>query len=364
VTRYWNELVLDVGERAERPITEADLTRWIVARAEMSMRAAPDLHEEVRGISEGAEVPYEVALGMIHGEEAAHLAMSLGRGKAFPAGVPDAANSAADATRCLSLTVPGTQTQSESTLLAQTWDAPPWIPDPVILVVEEVSGISAFMADPGWNGGAGANNRGLGSVHTGTLLSEAREGLPYPFIARRILQRGTVDDAAASVSEFPSMAGCHYIVSDGGRTVDVEAAGTVSARLPHEGLQSTCAHFNDRATIAQQASPNDPVSLFRVSRLLYRAAGRGQLGPLDVLAVYDDHHDGPEHGTVCLHPGRSRTVGTIVVEPATHTIWANAGNPCENRPVRRVTLTEDGFETEVVETTAPGRQEAFGVGQG
>lgn len=335
VTRYWSELVIDVEEHAERPMKEADLMRWIADRADLSLRAAPDLHEETQGIAEGAEVPYEVALGVIFGEEAHDLASSLGAKRSVH-------------TRCLSLTVPAERTQSENILLAQTWDGPVWNPDPVIVVVEESSGTSVFMTDPSWNGGTGTNTHGLGSIHTGVRISEAPEGMPYPFIARRILQHASIDDAIASVVEYPSTAGCHYIVSDGRRTLDVEAAGMVCATPTHDGLCSTGANFRDPATISQQANPGDAGEMFRASRLLERARDAPRLEPLDVLGLYHDHQEGPNHGDgVCAHT-RFRSVGTIVIEPATQTIWANSGNPCEERPIRRVTLVRDGFDTEVI----------------
>lgn len=342
VAEYWKYVVEDIGAR-ERPIDETELKNWVAEKSATAMQAAPELEEEMRGIAEGAEVPYEVALGVVFGEEAVDLA---GRSGSYrePTG-----------TRCLSLSVPAAQTESGNLLLAQTWDGPWWNPDPVILVIEESYGIQTFMADPGWNGGAGVNRHGIGSVHTGALIAEAPEGMPYPFISRRILQQADLDGAAASIIEYPATSGCHYIVSDGQRTLDVEAAGSIRTTLLHDGLRSTESHFNSSRAICQQPTTVNPgaqlISHFRTSRLVERAAAASRVTPLGVFALYDDHQEGPELGAVCLHPTkyrRGRTVGTIVIEPATQTIWASAGYPCENRPIRKVSLTDDGFDSEVV----------------
>src|SRR2546426_10011790 len=141
---YWRELVLDVTERSDHPMTEEGLRKWVAERAAPALTLAPDLEEEVKGIAEGGGVDYELALAVNLGEEVNHLAYSLGW-------------HAPTVQRCLSIVVPPAQSATGSYLLAQTWDGPDWTPDPFLFAVEEEAGRSAYLADPGWVGGVGLN---------------------------------------------------------------------------------------------------------------------------------------------------------------------------------------------------------------
>lgn len=334
---YREELVRDVSERADRPISEDELLGWIRARAQIAGRVAPDLMQEVCGIAEGANVREEVAIAVAFGEEVTQLASALGYHPVPPA-----------EGRCLSVVVPPASTTTGGYLLAQTWDGPDWTPDPMLFAIEEESGRSVFLADPGWVGGVGVNGRRVGSVHTGVLISENPSGLPYSFIARRILQAPDVGSAAASVSQVPTTAGCHYIAVQGAVAVDVEAAGETFWHGRYGGLFSTCAHFVGKETSALHARARNVVSRYRTERLAQLVRERGVVSPTDLLALLGDHEEGPEGATVCRHPGEGRSLGGIVIDVDATTVWAKAGNPCLPRPVREVALTEDRVEAQVL----------------
>ncbi len=332
---YWRELVLDVTERSDHPMTEGQLKEWVAERAAPALAHAPDLEEEIRGIAEGGGVDYELALAVNLGEEVNHLAYSLGW-------------HAPEVQRCLSIVVPPAQSQTGGYLLAQTWDGPDWTPDPFLFAVEEETGKSLYLADPGWVGGVGLNDRGLGSVHTGVgTTADGIPGLPYSFIARRIMQRDDLESAARSVIEMPTTAGCHYIVADGERVVDVETTGMVNATIFYDARAiSTCAHFSDRECAANESDPNDNrISRYRVERLLQLLRESAPVGPLDLFRLISDHQEGPNGAMVCRHPGTGRSLGGIVIDLADRTVWGKAGNPCLPRPVTEVALKDPGFES-------------------
>jgi isopenicillin-N N-acyltransferase like protein len=332
--RYWRELVLDVTERSDHPMSEEALAGWVRERAAPALSLEPDLEEEIRGIAEGAGVGYELALAVNLGEEVNHLAYSLGwRAPAVQ--------------RCLSIVVPPEQSQTGGYLLAQTWDGPNWIPDPMMFIVDEEAGRSAFIADPGWVGGAGLNDRGIGSVHTGVGTKvDGTPGLPYSFIARRILRSDDLQSATESVTVLSATAGCHYIVVDGERVVDVETAGPANAALTYTGPISTCAHFSDPSCRATESDPGKRlVSEFRVGRLLDLFQQAAPVSPLDLFRLISDHEPGPDGAAVCLHPGSMRSLGSVVIDLAGRTTWGKAGNPCLPRPVTQVTLFDSGYDS-------------------
>ena len=324
VALYWEELVREVTDRAARTMSEPELRAWVADRASPALALAPDLHEEIRGIGEGSGVGYEAAVGVNLFEEIADLSWARGR-------VPQVAREH----RCSAAIVPPDMTTTGTWLLAQNWDGSDWWADPVLFVVEEDAGTSVYLTDAGSVGGVGVNGRGLASAHTGVGLREQVPGLPYSIIARRILQAADVEEAAASVAVDPSTAGCHYIVTDGARVLDVEAAGKKSATIAYEGLFSTCAHFIDEACASQQLREDLSGSVYRTQRIVELVRERGRVGPDDLVDLMADHEPGPRGITVCRHPDANfdtRTSGCVVMSTDSR-MWARAGNPCEERQV-------------------------------
>ncbi|MBI2238475.1 MAG: hypothetical protein HYU54_08135 [Actinobacteria bacterium] len=336
IAYYWSELARDVSDRAARPMTEPELRAWVVERAAPAIDLAPDLDEEIRGIGEGSGLGYEAALGVNLFEEISGLAHVLGRRPDVPT-----------ERRCSSIAIGPERSATGGWLFAQTWDGADWYDDPLLFVVEEETGASAYLTDAGIVGGVGVNDRGLASVHTGVGLVEHVAGLPYAFIARRILQAPGLEEAAASVVDLPSTAGCHYVVGNAERALDVEAAGAAHSTSRPTAAFSTCAHFEDPACAAGELEGGRAGSVHRTSRLVQRAAERDGFHPEDLLELLADHVPGPDGITVCRHPDASsdtRSAGAIAADPLARRLLARAGNPCEDRPAVEVRLGEDEIE--------------------
>ncbi|WP_322799315.1 C45 family peptidase, partial [Thermoflexus sp.] len=290
IHRYWAELVAEATVRAARPLSLHELSQWLQERAALALEKAPDLALELEGMAEGAGVPWEAVLGLNFYEEIADLVHERGR-PARPVG-----------SRCSAVVLPPDRTATGRMLLAQTWDGADWWGDPWLFLVEEHGIRMAYLADAGTLGGVGVNSAGIGSVHTGVTLRVHPPGLPYTFIARRILRCRSVEEAVQVATEAPSTAGCHYIVSDGVQGVDIEMAGTVSATRPLEGIWATCAHFEAYECVVQQWMPEVPASRHRVERLKAQAAARFGVRPPDLFEILADHVPGPGGATVCRHP--------------------------------------------------------------
>ncbi len=324
IRRYWAELVAEATVRAAHPISLQELREWIQERAVPALEKDPDLALELEGLAEGAGVPWEAVLGLNFYEEIADLVHERGRP---PRPIRP---------RCSAVVLPPDRTAAGRMLLAQTWDGADWWGDPWLFLVEEEGVRMAYLADAGTLGGVGVNSAGIGSVHTGVTLRAHPPGLPYTFIARRILRCRSVEEAVRVVTEAPSTAGCHYIVSDGVHAVDIEMAGTVSAVRPVEGIWATCAHFEDPACAMQQWREDVPASRHRVERLKTQAAARSGVQLLDLFELLADHVPGPEGATVCRHPNPasdSRSAAGVVIDPQGRWMLTRMGNPCQSLPV-------------------------------
>jgi hypothetical protein len=342
LSSLWDGLVRDVRDRVDRPITEDEFRAWLRERAELARSIDPDLVDEIRGIAAGGSVDDEVAVAVAFLEEVSHLANSLGYH-----------HEVVQEVRCLSAVVPPSRTTTNGYLLAQTWDGPDWSPDPILFAPRDPSGWSAYLADPGSLGGPGVNDRGIGSVHTGVLIKENPVGNSYSFIARRIMKASSLEIAAASVSDLPSSAGSHYIVVQDENVIDVEAAGAVFESMRYDGLFSTCAHFVGKKTSAMHSNPEMVRrSRYRTDRLTELVASEEAISALDLMAILADHKEGPQGASVCLHASKhtGRSLGVIVIDVASRTIFGRAGNPCLRRPIREVQMTELGPQTRVLAT--------------
>ncbi len=322
IRRYWAELVAE-AIHAVHPLSAEELGQWLRERAAPALALEPALTAELEGMAEGAGVPFEAVLGLNFYEEIADLIHARGR-PPRPAGP-----------RCSAVILPPDRTAEGGMLLAQTWDGADWWGDPWLFVLEEEGRRMAYLADAGTLGGVGVNDAGLGSVHTGVTLRTHPPGLPYTFIARRILRSRTVEEALRAVTASPSTAGCHYIVSDGSRAVDIEMAGTVHAVRWVEGIWATCAHFEAPECAAQQLAEDVPASRHRVERLNARAVLCSRAQPMDLLVILADHIPGPGEATVCRHPGPasdSRSAAGIVIDPRGRRMLVRIGNPCQPVP--------------------------------
>jgi isopenicillin-N N-acyltransferase-like protein len=324
---YWREILLDLGERAARPMGEAELLEWLRPRAAFAAAIAPDLDEELRGLAEGAEIPYEVAFAINSGNEMNGLA--AGRG---------ASTFALPEKRCLSIVVQAKYSATGSVLLGQTWEGPRATPAPWLVTVEENAGASVWLTDPGWIGGAGLNSHGVGTVQTGVAFAGSPVGLGYSYIARRALQQISAAAAAQSATEYPSSSAGHYVSADGGETIDALVAGELRESLPVEGWLTTHAHFDDQRFAALRDPGDRRDSQWRTNRLLAMAAAAAPIEPLTLFELFADHEGRDDGGTVCLHSGELTALGTIVIDVGARTVWASAGSPCERRLISTVRL--------------------------
>jgi isopenicillin-N N-acyltransferase like protein len=325
----WREVLADLGERAARPLPEAELRALLAERAAFAARVAPDLDEELRGVAEGAGVDYEVAVAINNVNELNSVAAVRG-----------SSTFALPEKHCLSLVVPAAHSATRGVLLAQTWDSPRNAPLPWLLTVEEEAGRSVFLTDPGWLGGAGVNDRGTASVHTGLHMTTYPVGIGYSHIARRIMQAPSAAAALAASTEFASSDGCHYLIGDRTGASDAIVAADQHTVVPVDGWLSTHYHVDDPA-FAPMLETDNAKSLHRTGRILDLAraqAERGPINPLQPFELFGDHATDASGAAVCLHQGEMRIAGMIVADAGSQTVWASVGNPCEWNPVSMVTL--------------------------
>lgn len=300
-------------------------------------RFGPDYLDELRGIAAGAAVdPLDV------------LALNVRTEVMFSAKARDAAAAlgTAECTAYASVAAPGS---SATVTVGQNWDFLLHARDTVVVLESECPGRPNLVTvvEAGILAKAGMNSAGLGLV-TNALATDSdagEPGVPYHVLLRAILDCETVAEALAALQRERRSSSANYlVVHEDGSALDVEAAPGDYSRLFLVHPDGPYLHTNhflssrfDGRDVSLWAYPDSPVRLGRA-----RSASRGRV-QLDVewaMATMADHAGFPD--SVCRHPNphhspgeRGATVASVIMEPASRTMWLADGQPC-TRPFRRL----------------------------
>jgi isopenicillin-N N-acyltransferase-like protein len=180
--------------------------------------------EELRGIAEGAGVPFDDV-----------LAINTRTEVMFAARARDAARASARARgECSAFCVLPEASADAHTLIGQNWD---WLlhcgDTTVVLEVQRDDGPDfVTVVEAGLLAKTGFNSSGIGLV-TNTLVSDAdagKPGLPYHVALRAILDCEVLSDALAALQRSPRSSSANYLVAHrDGIAVSVEAAPGATA---------------------------------------------------------------------------------------------------------------------------------------
>ncbi len=188
----------------------------------------------------------------------------------------------------------------------------------------------------------GVNAAGLASVGNALYAYDARPGIPKLLLYRRAIAQRTIEDAIRVVTDPARAYGNnHLFATQEGEIIDVEVSGCHWAML-HAGnrflvhtnhfVSSELSHLDRNEDLL-----NSRLRLWRLQRLV--DAAWGTITPETLRTMMSDHSNYPR--SLCKHHAPESeldygTIGSIVIDVTTRTVWAAAGNPCraEWREVR------------------------------
>jgi isopenicillin-N N-acyltransferase like protein len=252
---------------------------------------APDLLEEVHGIAEGADLPYDAVLAAQFMDEEWWFSSALKRRQAGEA--PQHCSS-------LASLKPG-----GGALLAQNMDLARWSDgfQALLLIRDAAPGLdAAVLTMAGMIGLCGVNSAGVGCVvNTLADLACASDGLPVAFVSRSLLALTNYDEASRFLGRIRHASGQNYILSDGHRLGDFECSTDHAVAFAPAGATPGCVwHTNHALASSDKRSPSqsDAAELSRHNtrqrmmalekRLKGRAAPFDQAVAHDVLTSKDD----------------------------------------------------------------------------
>lgn len=276
--------------------------------------------DELRGIAEGANVPFDdiVVLNVMEAVtmDALHL------------------------TRCTSFAVNEERTADGHVLAAHNED---WIPEDendVFVISAKPDKEPPFLAMTygGLLPNVGFNAYGIAQLIDSVYPSDSRIGIPRLVVARAVLSSHRISGAIGRALVPHRAAGYnHLLVHESGEMYSVE----VSARkfeilYAHDGYMAHTNHYLDPQMKQVEKNPEELLSsrvrYFRASRLL-RQNDRHTIKTLQ--AIQKDHVNLPNsicnHNIEGLDPlDREKTISALVIDLTAREMHITWGNPCEN----------------------------------
>ncbi|MEQ9260899.1 MAG: C45 family peptidase [Roseovarius sp.] len=217
---------------------------------------APDLLDEIEGIAEAANQPFDTILALNLMDEE----WWFGEQRRAAAGGEDRGD------KCTALGIAGEG--ARPTYLAQNMDIAAWSEGrQVLLRVKSEDGLERLIFSfAGLISLMGMNSAGVGvCCNTLIRLSRSRKGLPVAFVSRSVLGQKSFDAAVRFLKNVPHASGQNYILGGDGRVVSLEcSAHAVAEYWPEPGDQGRVWHTNhalantDEAPIALGAYRRSP----------------------------------------------------------------------------------------------------------
>ncbi|HEY7787036.1 MAG TPA: C45 family peptidase [Casimicrobiaceae bacterium] len=298
---------------------------------------APEALEEMRGIADGAGIPFDAIL-VLNCRSELMFAAARSKGELPPS-------------ECTSFAVSPQASVDGHMLLGQNWDWVPFARDVCVMVeVHRLDKPSfATIVEAGMLAKIGMNAAGFG-LCTNTLVSErdaGRIGVPYHVMLRALLDAETVADAARILGSAERALSANYLVADrSGQALNFETiaggAAEIVATTPQHGVLSHANHFLAPAFSAIDAYvARSPHSLTRLADVREGLAGMQRPSVERLQSLLRSHRHAPNG--VCSHPDPSAnpmyarcTVASFVADLTAGVFWFTDGPPCESayQPMR------------------------------
>jgi isopenicillin-N N-acyltransferase-like protein len=291
---------------------------------------SPDLHAEMTGIADGADLSVEEVLYLNAFLELEDLrAPSLGGGLLH-----------APRRGCTTFCVTAEAGAEGRAFLGQTYDMEKYYEQFICLLRlhPENGPVQLVVSLPGVLGLAGLNSVGTGLVINKVVASDAAPGVVYPFIVRKALAAERIGDSLGAVIFSPRAAGMTYQLAGDGAAFCAETSASHYELLEPDGVLAHTNHWlapgMRRFETAGWLSHGGSMVRKQAAERFLRSR-RGSLSMDMLKELSRDHTNYPR--CICAHgfPEEDETrafhtVFALIMEPAAGRFEFCLGNPCEN----------------------------------
>lgn len=227
----------------------------------------------------------------------------------------------------------------EGVILGQTWDmhgsAAPYV---TMVHVPEGPGVPEawLLSIAGCVGMTGMNAHGVGVTINNLKSLDARVGVVWPALVRRMLREATGAEALEVLMGAPMSSGHHYIVADATGGVGVETSGRLK-RVTWQQTEGAYAHTNhclDGEVGACSTVPETSTTHERYRRITESLSGAVITGADDMWGRFASHEGYPR--SICTHLDRDgqphlvATCGGLVMSLGQRRLMAAGGCMVDN----------------------------------
>ncbi len=290
-----------------------------------AQKYAPELVEEIEGISDGAGLGLEEVFFL---NCYLDISSDLFRPKM-----------AFELLGCSSLAASGKATADKEVIIGQNFDVNVAFQDSsILLAVRTKLGASSLIYTlAGLVGCVGINSNGI-SVMNNTLFSSGpRPGVPFAFIVRKILAQKTIGEALDAVLKARRATGMNYLLSNPkGEIYDLETTASKAEVIsPQKDYICHTNHFlSSKLKRYEIVKLENSINRWtRIKKILGDCYGK--LTPELFKEILADHKNYPN--SICYHSDprstryrRLKTVSSIICLPRAKKMIYTNGNPCES----------------------------------
>jgi len=291
-----------------------------------AMDYAPDLVEECRGISDGANIDFAEIFNL---NCFIDILNNIRLQNSIKTWLPQLG--------CTSFGVSEKTTKSnDNTIIGQNFDLgldSKVLQEAFIILkaMPEKGPKSICFSIAGMVGCYGINSSGIALVINKLFSTDSRPGVPYCFIVGKILQQERVGDAIGSVINCERASGTHYLLGDkNGDIFGVECTATdYEFLIPLDGVLGHSNHYvSEKLKPFELYDMNPPSSMVRWIRInKYMNDKKGEITIEDCKNWLKDHVNYPL--SICRHGSeQGQTLSGTIMLPKEMTVLATYGNPC------------------------------------
>jgi isopenicillin-N N-acyltransferase-like protein len=284
-----------------------------------SRTTLPMFVEELEGIADGADVPFEEVFLAICEE--------LWEPAAWHAGTPSLARG------CTDMAARGAATVNGATLIAHTNDLGPDVEEDVMIfrvqAGDEPEFLGVSVAGLGYS--AGFNAAGISMTGNAVSCSDIRPGVPRLLIARKILASRRLGEAMDACLLPRRASNYNNVIADAhGECYSMEGSATDCEPIYIDGnIMAHANHYLSPPMRAFEVNRNyiggSILRQHRATRLLQE--NYGKLSPELFRKLLADHANYP--ASICKHSGQSVTVFSIIIDLNQLCAWIGRGRACE-----------------------------------
>ena len=332
IHRFYEVLMKCTQSEAALKLTETDFLAFAAKHGPYARQYAPDLYDEMEGISEGAELAFEKVLFINCYDEGRdsltvpELATKL-TGQSLPPSVLPLRG-------CTTFAAFGEATADGKVYIGQGYDVGTDY-EPIIFRIEAWGDEPEQLVygHPGVCGPSGLNAAGLAITVSSLKPSDQQPGVPMPVVVRKALQQTILSDFIGAIIIAPRSAGQNYTIGAPYAAVNIETSATkYDFKYLQDGVFGHANHYDSPQLQHLDLWPGQAQSTLVRSGRMHQLL-KARFGKLDIEALKEvlrDHANYPN--SICRHEdprgGVYSTLSALIYRPEDRLMLATNGTPC------------------------------------